>query len=169
VRSGGRRTQPTTANERSNTGPAGHRHTTRPKPAHPTGPRHASSGWGEAPLGLRWQDVDLVEGTITISMQLQRVAGKLRHDETKTDDSTRMVALPQPCVRALGRHRAQQATDRLGAGDLWTDSDLVFTTRKACQSNHATSTGRLMLSSSEQTSSASVFMIFATRAPRSCK
>ncbi len=84
---------------------------------------------GEA-LGLRWEDVNLVEGTITMAMQLQRVAGKLRHDETKTDDSTRVVALPRPCVRALRRHRAQQATDRLGAGDLWTDSDLVFTTRK---------------------------------------
>ncbi|MBA2472744.1 MAG: site-specific integrase [Pseudonocardiales bacterium] len=84
---------------------------------------------GEA-LGLRWEDVDLVEGTITMAMQLQRVAGKLRHDETKTDDSTRMVALPQPRVRALRRHRAQQAADLLGAGDLWTDSDLVFTTRK---------------------------------------
>jgi integrase len=55
---------------------------------------------GEA-LGLRGEDVDLVEGTITMAMQLQRVAGKLRDDETKTDDSTRMVALPQPCVRAL--------------------------------------------------------------------
>jgi integrase len=45
-------------------------------------------------LGLRWEDVDLVEGILTMAMQLQRVAGKLRHDETKTDDSTRMVALP---------------------------------------------------------------------------
>lgn len=76
---------------------------------------------GEA-LGLRWEDVDLVEGTITMAMQLQRVAGELRHDETKTDDSTRVVALPRPCVRALRQHRAQQATDRLEAGDLWTDS-----------------------------------------------
>ena len=75
-------------------------------------------------------DADLVEGTITMAMQLQRVAGELRHDETKTDDSTRVVALPQPCVRALGRHRVQQAADRLAAGDRWTESDLVFTTRK---------------------------------------
>jgi hypothetical protein len=74
--------------------------------------------------------VDLVDGSVTMAMQLQRVAGKLRHDETKTGESTRKVALPQPCIRALRRHRAQQAADRLGAGDLWTDSDLVFTTRK---------------------------------------
>ncbi|MGH3868691.1 MAG: tyrosine-type recombinase/integrase [Pseudonocardiaceae bacterium] len=63
-------------------------------------------------------------------MQLQRVAGKLRHDETKTDDSTRVVALPRTCVRALRQHRAQQAADQVGAGNRWTDSGLVFTTRK---------------------------------------
>lgn len=84
---------------------------------------------GEA-LGLRWSDVDLVNGTMTMAMQLQRVAGQLRHDETKTDDSTRVVALPRPCVQALRRHRAQQAGERLAAGDRWTDSGLVFTTRK---------------------------------------
>lgn len=84
---------------------------------------------GEA-LALRWEDVDIVDGTITMAMQLQRVAGKLRHDETKTDDSTRVVALPRTCVRALRQHRAQQAADRVGVGDRWTDLGLVFTTRK---------------------------------------
>jgi integrase len=84
---------------------------------------------GEA-LGLRWDDVDLADGTVTMAMQLQRVAGELRHDETKTDDSTRVVAFPRPCGQALRRHRAQQAADRLAAGDRWPDSDLVFTTRK---------------------------------------
>lgn len=84
---------------------------------------------GEA-LGLRWEDLDLAEGTMHLAMQLQRVAGALHYDETKTDDSTRVVALPRPCVRALRRHRAQQASDRLAAGERWTDSGLVFTTRK---------------------------------------
>jgi hypothetical protein len=37
-----------------------------------------------------------------MAMQLQRVAGKLRHDETKTGDSTRKVALPQPCYEHCG-------------------------------------------------------------------
>lgn len=67
---------------------------------------------------------------MTMAMQLQRVGGKLRHDETKTDDSTRVVALPRPCVQALRCHRAHQAAHRLAAGDRWTDSGLVFTTRK---------------------------------------
>jgi ornithine carbamoyltransferase len=40
-----------------------------------------------------------------------------RHDETKTDDSTRVVALPGPCVQALRRHRAQQAAERSAVGD----------------------------------------------------
>ncbi len=51
-----------------------------------------------------------------MAMQLQRVARELRHDETKTIDSTRVVALPRPCVQALRRHRAQETADRLVAG-----------------------------------------------------
>lgn len=31
----------------------------------------------------------------------------------------------------ITEHRAQQAADRLAAGDRWTDSGLVFTTRKS--------------------------------------
>jgi integrase len=37
---------------------------------------------------------------------------------------------PDPGVQALRCHRAQQATQRLAAGDRWTDSGLGFTTRK---------------------------------------
>ncbi|MGH3804221.1 MAG: hypothetical protein ACRDTD_29610 [Pseudonocardiaceae bacterium] len=48
--------QPTTASERSITGPAGHRHTAQPEPPPPAGPRHASSGWGGAPLDLDEQE-----------------------------------------------------------------------------------------------------------------
>ena len=112
-------------------------------------------------------DADLVEGTITMAMQLQRVAGELRHDETKTDDSTRAVALPQPCVRALGRHRVQQTADRLAAGDRWTESDLVFTTRKDTpiepRNINRTFDALVKRAGVQRT----VFMISDTRAPRS--
>lgn len=45
-------------------------------------------------------------------------------------DAGKSSVISQPCVRALRRHRAQQAADRVGTGDRWTDSGLVFTTRK---------------------------------------
>ena len=48
--------------------------------------------------------------------------------DTKTRKSKRTLALPELCVEALRRQRAQQAAERLAAGDQWEDTDLVFTT-----------------------------------------
>ena len=48
--------------------------------------------------------------------------------DTKTKNSKRTLALPELCVEALRRQRAQQAAERLAAGDRWLDTGLVFTT-----------------------------------------
>jgi len=82
-------------------------------------------------LGLRWKDVDLTDGTVTIRQTLQRVGGELLIAAPKTQRSARRVALPDECVTALRARRAQQQGDRLAAGDKWKDngSDLVFTTK----------------------------------------
>lgn len=48
--------------------------------------------------------------------------------DTKTRKSKRTLALPELCIEALRRQRAQQAAERLAAGDRWEDSGLVFTT-----------------------------------------
>ena len=46
--------------------------------------------------------------------------------DTKTPRSRRTLALPRKCVEALREHRVRQATDRLAAGSLWQDHNLVF-------------------------------------------
>ena len=38
------------------------------------------------------------------------------------------VALPEQCIEALCRQRAQQAANRLSAGERWRETGLVFTT-----------------------------------------
>lgn len=80
-------------------------------------------------LGLRWKDVDLIDGVIHVRQSLQRVGGELVVSATKTRRSTRRVALPAACVSALRARRAQQNADRLAAGERWEASELVFTTR----------------------------------------
>ncbi|GAA3616688.1 tyrosine recombinase XerC [Streptomyces chitinivorans] len=82
-------------------------------------------------LGLRWQDVDLHEGVLTVRQALQRVGGELIIVPPKTQRSARRVALPEECVRALRAQRAQQLADRRAAGENWkgTGQGLVFTTR----------------------------------------
>lgn len=80
-------------------------------------------------LGLTWRSVDLDGGEITVEHQLQRINRQLVHDETKTEASTATLPLPQICVAALKLRREAQERARKAAGELWTDSDFVFTTR----------------------------------------
>jgi integrase len=46
--------------------------------------------------------------------------------DTKTPKSRRTLALPRKCVEALREHRVRQLKDRMSAGPLWKDNDLVF-------------------------------------------
>lgn len=83
---------------------------------------------GEA-LGLKWADVDLENRTVTVRATLQRHAGKgLVLCEPKTRRSRRTIPLPEMAVRPLRAHRVRQNAERLRAGELWVDHDLVFTT-----------------------------------------
>jgi integrase len=78
-------------------------------------------------LGLRWADVDLANGTLTVRRGLHRVAGQsLIYEEPKAERSRRTLALPIPLVDALRAHRAAQLQERSTAGSLWEDHDLVF-------------------------------------------
>jgi integrase len=81
---------------------------------------------GEA-LGLRWQDVDLKRGTLTVSGSLQRVDGTLRLVEPKTERSRRTLPLHAGAAAKLGARRALQLQEQQLAGTRWKDSGLVFT------------------------------------------
>lgn len=67
-------------------------------------------------LGLRWQDVDLDQGSLQVRHPLQRVDGDLQFLPPKTRTSRRTVPLPQPCLDALRAHRVAQDKERLSAG-----------------------------------------------------
>ncbi len=82
---------------------------------------------GEA-LGLRWRDVDLERGTLSVRTALQRVNSKLQLVEPKTERSRRTLPLPPTVLAALRQHRHRQLQERLVAGSRWNNSwDLVFT------------------------------------------
>ena len=78
-------------------------------------------------LGLRWQDVDLDAGTLSVrqTVQISRTAG-IQFEEPKTEKSRRQVTLPVVLVEALRRHRVAQAKERLVAGPDYQDHGLVF-------------------------------------------
>ncbi|MHB1486746.1 MAG: site-specific integrase [Acidimicrobiales bacterium] len=81
---------------------------------------------GEA-IGLRWEDVDLEKGVISVRQQVQRINGELKATEVKTERSRRSVNLAKPTVVALKEHKARQTSERL-ASLAWTDTGYVFTT-----------------------------------------
>ncbi|MCX5140869.1 tyrosine recombinase XerC [Streptomyces sp. NBC_00338] len=80
-------------------------------------------------LGLTWKNVDLDAGEITVALQLQRINRQLVHDETKTEASSATLPLPEICITALRIRREAQEIAKRAAGELWADSDFVFTTR----------------------------------------
>ena len=80
-------------------------------------------------LGLRWSDIDLRTGRLSVGRALQRYDRDFHLDEPKTKRSRRTVALPGPVVQSLREHRARQLEERLRAGPAWVGErwgDLVF-------------------------------------------
>jgi integrase len=70
-------------------------------------------------LALRWSDVDLDKGTLSVRRRLHRVSGHgLVYEEPKADRSRRTLALPAPLVEGLRAHRTAQLEERITAGPL---------------------------------------------------
>ena len=68
---------------------------------------------------LRWRDVDLDTGALSVRRVLQRYGGAFHLDEPKTTRSRRTIKLPGPVSAALREHRTRQLEERLLAGSAW--------------------------------------------------
>ena len=78
---------------------------------------------------LRWQSIDLDRGRLQVTATLQGMEdGRPILAAPKTSRSRRPVSLPALAVTALHSHRTRQLEQRLQAGAIWQDFDLVFTT-----------------------------------------
>ena len=82
-------------------------------------------------LGLAWDRVDFVRGTVLINQQLQKYQerdGSYNYHLMPTKNSKGRSLTPAPYVMGLlRRQRARQAEWRLKAGVSWQDTGLVFT------------------------------------------
>ena len=82
-------------------------------------------------FGLKWSDVDLEHGLVTVQRSLiwrSYKSGDWYFGEPKTPRSRRRIPLPASVVRALSEHRRRQAEERLKAGPAYQNLDLVFAT-----------------------------------------
>jgi integrase len=94
---------------------------------------------GEA-LALKWSDVDLDRGVLTVKNQLRRETAVADPDggvragpalvlvEPKTASSKRIVPLSTWVVEGLKAHKVRQTEERLAVGGPWKDGGFVFTT-----------------------------------------
>ncbi|PLS86612.1 MAG: site-specific integrase [Actinobacteria bacterium] len=77
-------------------------------------------------LGLRWSDIDLEVGTLSVQRSLGTDG---TFNPPKRNKSRRTVKLTGHAVEALGGHRARQNEERMRLGSLWEDHGLVFPNR----------------------------------------
>ncbi len=77
-------------------------------------------------LALRWADVDLDAGALTVRRSGQRIGGTWVEGAPKTWAGERTISLPEAAIDALRRQHRQQAVWRLAAGPEWHDAGLVF-------------------------------------------
>ena len=75
--------------------------------------------------GLRWRDVDLATGTVTVA-STRVVADVVVTGEPKTRAGARVVALDRETTATLVAWRKRQAEERLLVGAGWQDHGLVF-------------------------------------------
>jgi integrase len=77
-------------------------------------------------LGLRWdEDIDLEAGTLSVTRTRVLVEGQVLEQDPKTRNGVRTLPLDGDLLVALRALRAQQARERLAAGEAYGSSGLV--------------------------------------------
>lgn len=79
-------------------------------------------------LGLTWDRVNFRSGVLTIDRQLQKEKkpGGKRNLVSPKNSKGRTITPASFVMDVLKHHRAEQSRERLKAGELWTDNNLVF-------------------------------------------
>ena len=78
-------------------------------------------------LGLKWEDVDMQHGKVTIKRALSRFRHQgLKVTEPKTEKSRRTIPLIPLALEALRQHRVRQQERRRAAGPRWKDQGWIF-------------------------------------------
>lgn len=82
-------------------------------------------------LALHWMDVQLAGPrghALSVRWNLRYRGGVFTFKEPKTRRSRRRIALASETVEMLRAHRTRQKVERLRAGEVWQENDLVFCT-----------------------------------------
>lgn len=87
----------------------------------------ATTGLRRGELGaLRWADVELDAGRLSVRYGLVKIDGAWVAREPKTERARRTIGVDPATVAALRRHRQMLLERRMALGAGWADHDLVF-------------------------------------------
>ena len=92
-------------------------------------------------LGLKWNDVVLEEGSLSVRRTLSETRSG-RVFKTPKNGKGRSIRLTKQAVDALRRHRKRQNEERLGLGTLWEDNGFVFPSKVGTPMNAKNLTAR---------------------------
>ncbi|HET8846374.1 MAG TPA: site-specific integrase, partial [Ktedonobacteraceae bacterium] len=80
-------------------------------------------------LGLRWADIDMERGTISIKRTVKRVGNYgIIETEPKTAKGKRQISLPPFILDMLRNHQEKQVALQEIAGEKWQNKGMVFCT-----------------------------------------
>jgi integrase len=77
-------------------------------------------------LALRWCDVDLVRGQMSVNRSLTQIGTRFVYNEPKTEKSRRTIALPQSAILMLKQLREATEHTRSRFGKVVSAIDLIF-------------------------------------------
>jgi integrase len=86
-------------------------------------------------LGLKWEDINLETGMLSVKRTLSAAKGSPRFTAPKTTHSRRSVKLTPRAIEALNHHQLAQNEQKSRLGSLWQDNDLVFPSIKGTPLN----------------------------------
>jgi integrase len=75
---------------------------------------------------MRWTDLDLDNGTLTVEQTVQRAGGKLIMSDAKTESSESPLPLPEWTWLVLLEHHDSQKAERERLAAVWQEHGLVF-------------------------------------------
>ena len=87
-------------------------------------------------LGLHWEDIDFTNNSLRVERTLIEGTRPLPdgtgltkpvYNPPKTSSSRREIVMPAQVIDALQRHRIEQDLARIAAGNVWIETDCVFT------------------------------------------
>lgn len=78
-------------------------------------------------LGLTWDDIDFENKTIKVNRSLSKIKDSYLLSEPKTSNSIRTIYIDDDIIRVLKKQRVKQNLERLRAGNVYQDHNMVFT------------------------------------------